>query len=390
MSCSRYQFELSQCLDGRLTSARRREVMAHTDTCPRCSVAWVEMQEAQSLIFRLDQPTVSTSFRNRVWDRVESGEGTPEVLLNGPITMGTKFRYGLFGAAAAALLLVTYNLLFAPAAPSNTQESLAENKADNSTIGGSDTAKPEPAILADTSDRARVVDQNHRPPVNPGFVTQRLTAATLVNHTVNQMSHAATRLKLRRGAVLTNPADTPGEVWTDIRNDVQVLGDSLQFLGSLERADFVEFRGRSRQCMEQARFALETPSTDRRSVQILVRTLGACPLDGLSNGLRFYARATEFNERLVRVIQQERERIERMFSNLQLMPPDLPQVYGQRMSPPIQFIVLRQGRADLQTLEAVNRTGLNVKLFTGPARTTTESGPKSDPRRLQKRQSRSK
>jgi hypothetical protein len=350
MSCSRYQFEMSQCLDGRLTSSRRREVMAHTDRCARCAVAWDEMQEAQSLTFQLKPPAVAVSFRNTVWDRVQSGEGTPEVLLQEPVNLTTKLQYGLIGAAATAVFLVGYSVWFASTAAPIPDQSVASN--EESALGGNSN---NPFI---NNNRSRAVQSN--------FLTEPLTAVTLANHTIGEVAGAATRLKLRRGTVLANPANTPGGVWLDIRNDVQVLGDGLQFLGSLEKENFVEFQGQSRQCMEQARIALVTRGKDRQSIQVLVQTLSSCPLDGLENGLRFHARATHFNERLLRVMQQDRVRISRMFANLQLMPQSTSQIYGNQGQQQLQFFIIRNNQSGVQTLERIKRPNVNIQLLTNP------------------------
>jgi anti-sigma factor RsiW len=66
MSCQRFQIDLSRCLDGRLPSARRAEVMTHVDQCPNCEQVWADMQAAQSLVFGLDQPRVGSNFRNQL------------------------------------------------------------------------------------------------------------------------------------------------------------------------------------------------------------------------------------------------------------------------------------------------------------------------------------
>lgn len=366
MSCSRYQFEMSQCLDGRLTSSRRREVMAHADNCARCALAWDEMQEAQSLTFQLKPPPVAVSFRNAVWDRVQSGEGTPEVLLREPVNISTKLHYGLIGAAAAAVFLVSYNVWFASTATPSPDPSVASNEEGS----------------LDESSNSFITDNRASQAVQGDFLTEPLTAATLANHTIGEVAGAASRLKLRRGTVLANPAQTPGGVWLDIRNDVQVLGDGLQFLGSLEKENFVEFQGQSRQCMEQARIALVTRGKDRQSIQVLVQTLSSCPLDGLENGLRFHARATHFNERLLRVIQQDRERISRMFANLQLMPQSTSQIYGNQLQQPLQFFIVRNNQSGVQTLERIKRPGINIQLLTNP---DNQQGLPSESKALKKR-----
>lgn len=325
--------------------------MAHTDHCARCAVAWDEMQEAQSLTFQLKPPPVAVSFRNTVWDRVQSGEGTPEVLLREPVNLTTKLHYGLIGAAAAAVFLTGYSVWFASTAAAIPDQSVASN--EESALGGDSN---NPFINSDNGSRA----------VQGDFLTEPLTAVTLANHTIGEVAGAATRLKLRRGTVLTNPAKTPSGVWLDIRNDVQVLGDGLQFLGSLEEENFVEFQGQSRRCMEQARIALVTRGKDRQSIQVLVQTLSSCPLDGLENGLRFHARATHFNERLLRIMQQDRERISRMFANLQLMPQSISQIYGNQTQQPMQFFIVRNNQSGMQTLEIIKPSGVNIQLLTNP------------------------
>ena len=350
MSCRQYQYQLSQCLDGRLPGPKRREVMAHTDNCPRCALAWEEMQEAQSLIFRLEGTPVSAGFRKAVWDRVQSGEGTPEVLLHERVSWATKCRYGMVGAAAAALLLTAYSFWFTPA---TNPEHVASKASDP---------------FRDNQGNAAILGTQTQNQLAGGLLSEPLTAAALANHTIHEVSGAASRLKLRRSTVLTNPAETPGVVWVDIQNDVQRLGDGLQFLGSLEKEDFVEFQGPSRQCMEQARIALVAPSEDRRTVQVLVQTLSSCPLDGLESGLRFRARATQFDERLLRVIQRERERINRMFTHMQLVPRALPQIelkrtYQSQSQEQLQFFFIRNDAPGTQTLEGLRKPGSRIELF---------------------------
>ena len=49
MSCHTIQHDLSQCLDGRLPSGRRKVVMDHVAGCDTCSQFWTELQRAQEL-----------------------------------------------------------------------------------------------------------------------------------------------------------------------------------------------------------------------------------------------------------------------------------------------------------------------------------------------------
>ena len=62
---------------------------------------------------------VSIGFRESVWERIQSGEGSPEILLAEPVGIGAKIRYGLVGASAAAAFLFGVNYLFS----SNTHSS---------------------------------------------------------------------------------------------------------------------------------------------------------------------------------------------------------------------------------------------------------------------------
>ena len=111
MNCTTCRYELSQCLDGRLPSGRRSEVMKHAESCATCGSFWLELQSAQRLTLSLRDATVSTDFREGLWDRIHAGEGTPSAVFHEPVQMWTKVRYTLTGAAAAAALLVGANYL---------------------------------------------------------------------------------------------------------------------------------------------------------------------------------------------------------------------------------------------------------------------------------------
>ncbi|MCA8965709.1 MAG: hypothetical protein H6838_03545 [Planctomycetes bacterium] len=106
MNCNSCRFELSQCLDGRLPSGRRAVVMHHVDECAGCATYWDELQAAQELVLRLPSQGVGHDFRDRLWARIQAGEGTPEAVFREPIAVMTKVRYALTGAAAAAAVLL--------------------------------------------------------------------------------------------------------------------------------------------------------------------------------------------------------------------------------------------------------------------------------------------
>jgi hypothetical protein len=106
MNCNDHRFELSQCLDGRLPAGRRSAVLQHAAECGGCGAFWADLQKAQQLTRRLHAPRVGADFRESLFARIESGEGTPEAVFREPVPLLAKARYALTGAAAAAALIV--------------------------------------------------------------------------------------------------------------------------------------------------------------------------------------------------------------------------------------------------------------------------------------------
>jgi len=111
MNCTTCRYELSQCLDGRLPSGRRTEVMNHAESCATCGSFWLELQAAQRLTLSLRQEEVGTDFREQLWERIHAGEGTPSAVFQEPVPLLSKMRYALTGAAAAAALLIGISYL---------------------------------------------------------------------------------------------------------------------------------------------------------------------------------------------------------------------------------------------------------------------------------------
>ncbi len=126
MNCRTCQHELSQCLDGRLPSGRRAAVMQHADGCADCAAFWSELQQAQELILRLPRQRTGGGFREALWERIQSGEGTPPAVFHEPVPVATKVRYVATGAAAAALLLIAFH--FGTNRSSATPEQLGSAK----------------------------------------------------------------------------------------------------------------------------------------------------------------------------------------------------------------------------------------------------------------------
>mgnify|MGYP001794563199 CR=1 FL=1 len=108
--CSSVRHALSECLDGRLPSGRRSEVMAHVAKCGDCAEFWRDLQKIRELSNSAEQPAVGNNFREGLWRRIEAGEGTPEAVFSEPVPMLTRLRYVATGAAAAAALVFVLHL----------------------------------------------------------------------------------------------------------------------------------------------------------------------------------------------------------------------------------------------------------------------------------------
>ena len=280
MSCNRFQLDLSRCLDGRLPGARRTEVMAHVDRCAECEQVWADMQAAQSLVFGLEQPQVRADFREHVWSRIRSGEGAPEVLLSEPIQIWSKVRYGLIGAAAAAVFLFTLNQITSSGTPvdDNTKNVVELNENDDKKNDNATKPGPGPEVAKiDTTRR----DQ---PSTNP-FGNPTLVASQLAHVTAEKVTTAAKELRRHRGGILSNQLDQPTR--RQVIHYVRTIDDGLQVLGHLERRKFVEFADKSRDCVISVRNSLNLSRDPVKKTYNLVRTLTDCNLDGLDRQLRY-------------------------------------------------------------------------------------------------------
>ncbi len=111
MNCTTCRYELSQCLDGRLPSGRRSEVINHAESCATCGTFWLELQAAQQLTLTLHQQEVDNGFREQLWERIHAGEGTPSAVFQEDVPLWSKLRYAFTGAAAAAALLIGVSYL---------------------------------------------------------------------------------------------------------------------------------------------------------------------------------------------------------------------------------------------------------------------------------------
>ncbi len=271
MHCRAYQSEMSQCLDGRLSSAARSKLMQHLQSCKTCDQSWSELQEVQNLTQALPQHRVSNQFRQDVWQRIQAGEGSPDSSLAQPVATNTKLRYGLGGAAAAAVFLLGLNFLSQPEPTVLPPELITQNPIDPPT---DDDPKDEPALLVE------------KPPL---WERNQLTPAALANRTVGKVQLAARNL--RRNSNNLPPQQTA--LPKVIERDLVVLDQGLRLLERLKQDQFLEFTGNSQQCLTRALTTLENLGRpqDLSQLQKLLGNLNICPLEDLPHNLRFAPRS---------------------------------------------------------------------------------------------------
>ncbi|MEC7583795.1 MAG: hypothetical protein VYE77_05715 [Planctomycetota bacterium] len=143
MNCRTCRHEISESLDGRLPSGRRKIIMGHLRSCEPCLQFWKELQSAQKLVMQLPRQRTSSGFREQLFERIKTGEGTPEAVFLEPIPMAKKIRYAMTGAAAAAAVLITATLVrnSVDATP-NTSTEVASTGTSSSTTDAEGYATP--------------------------------------------------------------------------------------------------------------------------------------------------------------------------------------------------------------------------------------------------------
>ena len=295
MSCTRFQRELSQSLDGRLPGARRSAVMTHIDGCAACAQAWEEMQATQSLLLDLEPARLGNGFRDRVWERIQSGEGAPEILLQEPVSAGTKLRYGLLGAAAAAVVVVGLQLF-----TTDTQDPTPNTEAiaANDQLGQIDDPSHSQSVATDESDAPRDLPRQipgpHTPDPRPiertlrmanvpsAFSAPTMTAGHLASDTVGRVTTAAKQLRLFRGRILQQ-APLERTIQIQVQNCVRTIEGGVFVLDFLRRKDLLELEASSQECLAATCNIIKLHRTnDKNKAYDLVRTLDGCQLDRLN------------------------------------------------------------------------------------------------------------
>lgn len=103
--------QLSQFLDGRLPAGQREQLLERIAEDAEAARLLEEMECAQDLARSLPVHRVGRSFSETLWDRIRSGEGTPEAVFREHLPVWTRLRYVASGAVAAAMLIAAVQVL---------------------------------------------------------------------------------------------------------------------------------------------------------------------------------------------------------------------------------------------------------------------------------------
>lgn len=246
MNCNSCRYELSLCLDGRLPSGRRGIVMQHVEGCESCSTFWSELEAAQRLTLSLPREKVSDGFRDQLWERIRSGEGTPDAVFHEPVPLLAKARYALTGAAAAAavLLCATWLRKDAPSADEGHPD-----KAHIAAIESGATSRIGPAIPVGPSiggGGTTIATEDIRFEDSPLVSSARLlTTNVFALETARQLErrHASAHLALRRldasPAAVANTAPAVEQLLTNA-TEFLTFGECLLDLHDRKQLHFAE------------------------------------------------------------------------------------------------------------------------------------------------------
>jgi hypothetical protein len=106
MNCANARHDMSRSLDRRLDAVAQRELAEHLMRCEPCKREYHGLRKAMEYVQLATPMRVSPGFRDKLFRRIEAGEGTPDGALRPIIPLRDKVRFFLVGAAAAALILL--------------------------------------------------------------------------------------------------------------------------------------------------------------------------------------------------------------------------------------------------------------------------------------------
>ncbi|MEZ6037305.1 MAG: hypothetical protein R3F29_07480 [Planctomycetota bacterium] len=247
MNCNTCRYQLSQCLDGRLPSGQRTAAMQHVEQCAECRTFWDDLQAAQQLTLRLQQPRVGADFREQLWARIHAGEGTPEAVFHEPVPILTKVRYAATGAAAAAAVLLAAiwirddSGLRGPNEPSrHTPIAGVDANPEATTVGDGMGGGPRNGGLVERTRRPTGHEQVFVSDIPLPSATRPLTLNLVAVEAARQLEqrHAMASAALRRVDDPDNNQVAAAKQALEISSEIRMLGELLLDLRDAGRLSF--------------------------------------------------------------------------------------------------------------------------------------------------------
>lgn len=292
--------------------------MQHVDDCPRCAIVWAQMQGAQSAVLGLEELRVGGGFRDKVWARIQAGEGASELSLHPQVSIAAKCRYGLVGAFAAAVVLALFHWSTRGGQATGTADSqVARNEPNGEPPAGierPDTSAPviriDPGRVGRVEQRVEGVPPREGSPAALAFVPSfgegggPPAVFEAANQAASQVRSASRRLTLQASLLDRAPEQVPAERWVSVHNDLQQIENGLDLLSRMERAGVLDLRGSARECFVVAQRTLRVQQPQEpKELQGAVRLLTSCPLDDISDAISFPSRALGDSQWLLRLIE---------------------------------------------------------------------------------------
>ena len=112
MACTTARRLMSEALDQRLARDTAHGFRQHLLACQSCRCVFDDLRLLKQATQELPSQPPSADFQTRLFERIESGEGTLVDVLRGPTPLAHRVRFFASGAATAAALLLSAWLIF--------------------------------------------------------------------------------------------------------------------------------------------------------------------------------------------------------------------------------------------------------------------------------------
>lgn len=138
MNCQHAQKDMQKALDRRLPQSEQRAFQEHILGCKPCRLEFDRYSKLQTWTRELPVHEPSQDFSRKLFERIQSGEGSPENIDLEPVPISRKLRIFTSGAITAAALMLGAFLIF---------ETLKGAEPDNSIVF--EPTRPDPISVSD-------------------------------------------------------------------------------------------------------------------------------------------------------------------------------------------------------------------------------------------------